>query len=742
MKHYLDNSATLTDMQLPPMYNPNHTPDGPSGNIVIADGQVFEVDSLLEMLPGASILVEPGGKLLVKATITGACGQMWQGVVLRGDPSVSHDKLDKQSYVHVYPNGKLEHAHCAIDAQYVDTNGTPVMGTGGGFVKVTSSSLENNTIGVRFGAWSGANKSILFNTDFTVNDDYRGSGKRPVFVDIGAIRGLWVWNCNFKDQRSTCDTTLAIGIDSKGGGYDVESCDFENLYIGIKGDQLSVSAGSFYIKNCDFTNCYTGIYANLCSSFSMKGNEFTVGKPSKCAADSIDVIGARISGNTVGFSFKENIFYGDSTHTQEETLIGADFNDTGEGMGNIVLENTFSGLMNGNRARKYNGGGTGLLYLCNTNNNNLYDFFVTENGTIQTEQKDIDPNNLADLPTENILSKYLYDFYNYGPVTVQYFYDSLYSDNQKPDTSFAISFGVNPVRLNVRNERCIETDTCDTCPETWGDNFFTNQQNWLIRKANAEYMIDSQLIAAEWDTIYALRKLMNEDANRLLLYYNLDSLAFDVDSILTWLARANTLPSDLQLASHYFFSGEFDEFDTLWADIPSKHELTVEQDDILGEMTLVYGIVRPHLEGDGQLYNLSPAIIDSLLFWKDWCSEPGFLAHSLLWRNGIETNPDCKSVQSRAVIEEKETVAKAYPNSFRFYPNPASQSVTLELPPGTGEVHVSIYNLQGRLVVNQVFEDAPIKSDLSISFLPTGIYFITAQSPGKQLGQGMLFVQQ
>ena len=104
-------------------------PSGPSNSIVVDSGELH-ITSTLEMLPGAYIWVKPGATLRVSAKITGACGQMWRGVIVQGD-----DKPQLPVYqgrVIVDNNGIIEHAVCGIEAGAVGGNGAPFTGPGGG----------------------------------------------------------------------------------------------------------------------------------------------------------------------------------------------------------------------------------------------------------------------------------------------------------------------------------------------------------------------------------------------------------------------------------------------------------------------------------------------------------------------------------------------------------------------------------------------------------------------------------
>jgi len=47
-----------------------------SANIIVGEGEVVEITSPIEMLPGSAIIVERGGYLKVRSSISGACGSM------------------------------------------------------------------------------------------------------------------------------------------------------------------------------------------------------------------------------------------------------------------------------------------------------------------------------------------------------------------------------------------------------------------------------------------------------------------------------------------------------------------------------------------------------------------------------------------------------------------------------------------------------------------------------------------
>ena len=85
MRAHLAGHDSLQNVIIPPLVLPGDTlPSGPSNSIVVDSGELH-ITSTLEMLPGAYIWVKPGATLRVSAKITGACGQMWRGVIVQGD---------------------------------------------------------------------------------------------------------------------------------------------------------------------------------------------------------------------------------------------------------------------------------------------------------------------------------------------------------------------------------------------------------------------------------------------------------------------------------------------------------------------------------------------------------------------------------------------------------------------------------------------------------------------------------
>jgi type IX secretion system substrate protein len=163
--------------------------------------------------------------------------------------------------------------------------------------------------------------------------------------------------------------------------------------------------------------------------------------------------------------------------------------------------------------------------------------------------------------------------------------------------------------------------------------------------------------------------------------------------------------------------------------IPSKYELPDWQLDEFDELGTVYATVRPHLESGGVLQALPQAITDSLKHWADWCSEPGFLAQSLLWRNGITAEPDCPGdgIGERAAVQKEERRKQAS-MFLQLFPNPADRILVIESEKDFGEGYAILFNLQGMAVLKQALPVNTNQLSLPTAQLMPGIYLLEVRS--------------
>lgn len=737
MRAHLANHDSLQHIIAPPLEFPQDTlPAGPSGNIVVNSGELH-ITSTLEMLPDAYIWVKPGATLRVSAKITGACGMMWQGVMVQG-VSLAAQTPALQGRVIVDNNGIIEHAVCGIEAWLSGPDGQPLQATGGGIVNVTGGKFLNNSTGIRFGPFTKPNVSYIHYGDFYTDNNYRGGSAAPAGLELNEIAGLQINACEFRDFRAGCSATA--GILSFDAGYRVGSlCRFENLAYGIFASNLEASLGSLTAHNNRFEDCYFGILTQSTSDFSIEGNDFLVRAPDSCEVTR--ATGVHVSGTTAGFSLQDNFFhYDEETETPPAyELIGTSSLALGQGLNNQIKGNTYNNMTIANRAQGRNDGPEdGLVYLCDSVNLTyttipgsieVKDFQVAEGGSIWINQEDISDQGQR-LPTGNVFSGETfggYSFQNLGPDINYLYYDG--SDRQDPEITDADYVGLEVSSWSEENTNCF-TDPEPCAPpckkadlDQMKEDFRDKKGRWQEHKAAYLLEEDEEEQATILDSITFLRQAMNRDARLILMTHSLDTVAVEADSILTWLELTETYPTDYRRARHYFFTGKFGQFDSLWADIPERYALDDDQTDEFDEIETVLDIMRPDLdEGELPLSRLPEATLDSLMDWKDVCTEPGVLAQAVLWRNGRRVVPDCGGEASRPggePVVSTEEAEEDKPSPVKLYPNPSRETLTLELPAAATLV---FYNLQGKPLLEQNFAEGRHTIHLPKARFQPGLY--------------------
>jgi hypothetical protein len=739
MRTYLEMAPVLQGAQIKTTNYPGALPNPFSGNIVVQSGELV-VTSQINMLPGSTIRVKRGAKLRVSATITAACGGMWQGVIVEGSTFAAQTAANQGSVV-VTTNGKIEHAKVAIDVQDSAPNGNPINSSGGGIVTVAGGQFVNNTIGIRFGPYASpgtgaANSSLLLAGRFSINEEYRGGSNKPTFLDLDGVVRLRIIYGKFQDLRTLCTgaSNRALGIDSKNAGFSVSSARFEWLDIGIRADKLDKNNGSFSVGGSTFIGCYKEILSLSTSGFSIGGNTFNVQKPDPCPSTSSEIVGVQIRGNTAGFRFSDNTFSFNGT-APDELLIGTDCQNLGEGLGNTIEDNSYSHLNIGNRANGVNSGPVdGLLYQCNTNANDQFgaigfprDFQI--NGSIRKIQAGRTADaDIPDIPTGNVFSDVGYTFENLG-ASVDYYYDEN-APLQNPNVGFGF-VNIFDIEIPVSNPDCGEPEPCDPCPKAmedeWKEDFYAHQTEWTIKKALLPTLTDPTAIEHTKSAIHKSRLAMNQVGGRVLRNLEQDTVSIQVDSILHWLALLQTYQTNLQLAKHYFFNGNHVAFAQTWNRLETDYELTEKQETELNRLGEVFDVLENEFSQGYSLNKLPQSTIENLLLKIQTCDEAAFLSESILWRNGIRAETNCNGNEER----EKQNIQSNLGGGkqIQLLPNPVDNQLTVKLQVGTAG-QIQVVNQYGRVIYSaDIFVQNEVLTINTAQF-PSGVYFMAFRLEG------------
>lgn len=770
MRAMLEEAPTLQAI-LHRNINNSNSPllSGTYGNLIIESGSNVEINSPIEMMPGTYIYVEKGARLTVRSTISGACDEMWRGI--RVDGSVINAQTNTgQGFVMVRPSGVIEHAEIGIDVEGKGPN------SGGGIVKGIFGTFQNNKIGLRFASYGSGGTSVnaffFMLPKFFITDDYRGEDVRPVMIRAEGIRQPKIIGGKFHDQRTTCSNPLrqAVGIELWNASIHLSGQEFENLSIGVYADQINDENGSFSVKQTNFINCVTGIHTEETSSFSITHSDFDVLKPTACPDNpTLMTRGIFMQNMATDFKVEDNSFNGIFDILAERTVGIYTFN-TGEGMGKRINENNFTNMYEGLLAEQSNAGGSdGLLYLCNTfvdgipwgNGQTYYDIHVPLGGTVANRQSGpYDFNEGYYLPAGNVFSNsgggfsFYYDVV-VGPSTplIDYYYNEN-GVNEDPGTS---SSGINPEEVDASAGCSVPTTPeipcgyppypdCDEIIGTGGeDGFYMIENLWQIHLANLPNIIDSVQLEAEWDTIHQLRRDMNKFVSGILQQYTLDTNEVKVDSIVTWLDRTETYSADMRLARHYFFTYDFNRFDALWPQIPTKYGFAPDANSDYNGLDMIFNLVRPHLQAEAAIKGMNETILDSLDHWSDWCTSPGSLSRSLLRRNGINIELNCsgsgQNAQQMQGHHTSEDNKNSYVAQLKIHPNPANSEIIVSLPErATSNGIVEVYNMQGHLVSSYDFLKETHTIALNVTDLPNGFYFIKSISTNTTYQSGKVLI--
>ena len=78
-------------------------------------------------------------------------------------------------------------------------------------------------------------------------------------------------------------------------------------------------------------------------------------------------------------------------------------------------------------------------------------------------------------------------------------------------------------------------------------------------------------------------------------------------------------------------------------------------------------------------------------------------------------------------VSVKENITSI--NNVILYPNPSNDKITISLPAITGNSQLSIFNVSGEKVLERQLHES--ETQLDISALPRGVYFVRVQSERK-----------
>ena len=368
---------------------------------------------------GVRIIVEDGAKLEVtNATLTNACGYMWQGIEAWGDATATQipkiNTPNKQSIIQL-TNATIEYANNAITTWKVGD-----LTTTGAIIKATNSKFINNTRSVEYMKYKGrtplgnplANIGRFINCSFIVNSDYRRGNDFKYHVSVWEINGVGFEGCYFESKRvfpyhnelNSAIRTLDAGVwvDANCGTNfpcgNIGRSSFSGFNKGVYSTS-SQGLSFVHIDRSDFSDNAIGIHSEGAVHIFARGDKFKVGKTGLTVSPD-DIHEGIITMSNTALFITESTFSPTFSRASDPVTIGVRVRENGAN-DNTIYRNIFkkelatnSNKFYGNLANGTNrntaGSGIGLKYICNTHQNNIlngFDIAVTDIGIERNQGK-------------------------------------------------------------------------------------------------------------------------------------------------------------------------------------------------------------------------------------------------------------------------------------------------------------------------------------------------------------------
>ena len=376
-----------------------------SGTLIIDSGGTLTINKVLNCTNQANIIVKRGGELIIDGgTITNNCGQIWQGIQVWGDQTLSQSIPGAQGKITITNGGTIENAVNAVILGRFDGE-QYVIGYEGGIIQTNDAHFINNRNGVVFHPYrnmvSGQevdNLSYFHNTEFLIDAELADESIPENFIHLQSVKGINIQGCTFANAREQQGVNLkdrGHGIYSEDANFTVTyycpegyPCEeptnsvFTELNYGIKAYN-ETSTKTFEVNNSEFYNNLTGIYLKNIGNATIIFNEMEIRNYNLIHQQS-DIFGGIYLDYCTGYTVEENTFYNDNPYDPEDEIrsYGITVNNSGSDF-NVIYRNTFDYLQIGILAQRANRGATpstGLKLKCNIFTHNIADIVVTSDG--------------------------------------------------------------------------------------------------------------------------------------------------------------------------------------------------------------------------------------------------------------------------------------------------------------------------------------------------------------------------
>ena len=378
----------------------------PSGANVTIKDMTIRFDA------GAKMIIDNGAKVtLDNTTLTNRCNELWEGIEVYGNASVSHSSLLQHGQL-IMNNSEINNAKKGAMMYARTPNGNVDFSKSGGIIKATESTFRNNIKDVEFFPFSFSNFSAFTFCNFLSDDNMLDGINSEAHLSLFGVRNIRIKGCNFTNSQTNVPfNLLGSGITSFDANFSVDfGCNsslkpcpiadqqkttFNNLYEGVYA-QASNPVISFSVKNTEFNDCYKGIYMGGVDYAIVRNNFFKLVEEQDVNNFPYGIY----SQSCTGYSIDNNEIEDPNNVTTFGLIINNSNNQGNSNDVNFVYKNEFNSVkyssvaMNANVGYKETDFGqintfprSGLKYKCNSfTNSQDVDIFIQENGGISPIQ--------------------------------------------------------------------------------------------------------------------------------------------------------------------------------------------------------------------------------------------------------------------------------------------------------------------------------------------------------------------
>ncbi|RLD86274.1 MAG: hypothetical protein DRJ09_11980, partial [Bacteroidetes bacterium] len=550
-----------------------NTPKELPNDLVIKTGSKLTISENVYITAGKKIIIEPGAKLIVDGgTLTNGCGNLWEGIEVWGNTTASQYPDANGNYAQgmlVLKNGAtIENAVNAI------TNWKPGnWSKRGGIVYADNTNFINNRRSAEFMQYQNFDpatgdetnyKAHFTKCSFVYNDEYINNPTDRYHVTMWGVNGIKFKGCTFTNEISS-EPNTGYGIYTIDAGFTVtDFCDspnincpngsihssFKGFLSGIESSNPEVPYYLISVFNSDFQSNAYGIKMTAVNAPVIVNNNIEPGIDYGCNNNA----GYGIYFDNCKIFAIENNHFTLSTGADPANYEGIHIMNTNNNA-DQVYNNTFDDVYAGNVTQGKNWNGdkrNGLVFTCNKNQNNQFDFFVNSNSVYDGIQQSQGGNSEV---TGNTFSANADNFINKAVYDIDYYYNSNVANENPVQTEKVIKHAIN-----LQND----------CVNHYGDD---------IRLSTTEYQqkeSDYNTASASYNNAVSQYDAANDSAGRAywstkISYYNQlkSRSAYDIirsdmaDTIAhpalykTWMEKLNTYSSTEALVDYYLQQGDY-----------------------------------------------------------------------------------------------------------------------------------------------------------------------------------------